>query len=296
LADGQADRLRRLKQEERRRGNGRKSGWSVGAHRLSVTSGKGGVGKSNYALNTAIVLAGFGQKVLLIDADTNLANLDILLGVRPRYNLSDVFAGDRLMQDVIIQGPGGIDILPGSSGVLEMLELDDQVQRRLLESFAELEKEHDYLIIDTGAGLTQSIVSYVTSSHEVVMVTNPEPTAITDAYSMIKVATHRNPTLRVRLLVNMVSSIEEAAEVFDKLNLVVQNFLNIPIEFLGHLPTDACVAKSVMLQAPFVLKFPRCAAAVAIRMMARKLLQKRPHPPDEEDQTLLERIVRGNPE
>jgi len=275
LAEDQVERLRRIRDAERKRGGESGSRRVGSARRLSVTSGKGGVGKSSFALNTAIILSSMNKKVLLIDADTNLANIDIMLGVAPRYNLSDVITGGKFMQEIITSGPGGIDILPGASGDVEMVELEAEVQRRLVDSFSSLEQEYDFVIIDTGAGLTTSVVNYVTSSDEVVIVTNPEPTAISDAYTMIKVISTYNPVLRVRLLVNGVKSRDQAISVYDRLNLVAQNFINRSIEYLGHLPMDVSVAAAVSRRSPFVLEFPKCNASRALRLTTRKLLTGR---------------------
>jgi flagellar biosynthesis protein FlhG len=288
LLEDQADRLRRLKQAERNHQTGRQKRGGSGALRIAVTSGKGGVGKSNFALNCAVALALMRQKVLLIDADTNLANLDILIGMNTRFNLSDVIAGEKFMREIIMPGPGGIDILPGSSGVLEMLELDLQVQRRLVETFSELEQEYNFILIDTGAGLTPSILSYVSAADEVALITNQEPTSIADAYAMIKVVTHRNPTLPIRLMVNLAPSQEAALDVYDRINLVAQNYLNLPVEFLGYMPRDPNVPAAVARQAPFVLAYPRTPASVAIRMMARQLLHRK----GGEGGSLLERMVK----
>jgi len=240
--------------------------------RLSFTSGKGGVGKSNIALNTAIMLAGFNQKVLLVDADINLANLDILLGLNPPFNLSDVFTGDKQIQDIIMSGPGGVNILPGSSGVIEMMNMDQQVQRQLLESFQEIEKNYDYLIIDTGAGLSSNVIAYASAADEAVVVTTHEPTSFTDAYAMIKVLSHRNPHLHIHILVNMVQNADDAADVYDKLNLVVQNFLNFPVDYLGFIPMDLNIASAVASQSPFVIEFPKCPATISLRLAVRKIL------------------------
>jgi flagellar biosynthesis protein FlhG len=261
-----------MKQAEQRNASATsKSGSDV--VRIAITSGKGGVGKSNFALNTSIALAGFGKKVLLIDADTNLANLDILVGINPKYNLSDVFTGAKTIEEIIVHAADGIDILPGSSGMIEMLELEHQVQNRLVQSYTNLEKQYDYIILDTGAGLTKDILAYTTSSDEVIIITNREPTAITDAYAMIKVITHTSPTVRLHVLVNMVKSPQDAAEVFDKLNLVVQNFLSVPISYLGYIPVDPNVSTAVSHQMAFASAFPKCAASVAVRMTARKIMQ-----------------------
>jgi flagellar biosynthesis protein FlhG len=272
LSGNQLERLRRIRDEQRRQGEKKGNGRINGARRLSVTSGKGGVGKSSFALNTAIALASMKQKVLLIDADTNLANLDIMLGISPKHNLSDVIIGGMFMKEIIIAGPGGIDILPGASDDVEMVELETEVRQQLVESFDEIEKGYNYVIIDTGAGLNPSVIDYILSSDEVIVVTNPEPTAFSDAYKVIKVVSLQSPTLRIKLLVNNVKSRDQAIRVWEGMNAVVQSFINRSIEYLGHLPTDPAVAAAVSRRSPLVLEFPRSPAAREIRLTARKLL------------------------
>lgn len=296
VIDDQISGLRNQKQSERRSNNinGTLRSNNRTALRISVTSGKGGVGKSNFALNLAIVLSAAGRKVLLVDADTNLANLDILIGIHPEYNLSDVITGDRIIQDIIVQGPGEIEILPSSSGVVEMLDLDDQVQRQLIDSFTELEQRYDFIIIDTGAGLTPQIVNYSASADEVIVITTPEPTAIADAYAMLKTISHKNPTVKIQVLVNMVRSPKEAYQVFEGLNLVVQNFLNIPVDFLGYLPLDQNVSQSVAMQRPFVLEYPKCPASVTMRMMSRKILKRGSLPDPDKRRSMFARLLKLN--
>lgn len=294
MAD-QAERLRQMKKLERSTKLTGEPPKVVDPVRVSITSGKGGVGKSNIALNTSIALSSFGRKVLLIDADTNLANLDILFGINPKYNLSDVIAGDKSMEEIIVRGPEGIEILPGSSGMVEMLDLEEEVQRHLTTSFRELEKNRDFVIIDTGAGLTKYILSIATSSDEVIIVTNPEPTAITDAYAMIKLISHRSPLVRLHLLVNMVKSAEEASDVYEKLNLVVQNFLSVPISYLGHIPRDPNVGTAVTHQTPFLMAFPKCTASIALRMTTRKLMSvERRRKDPAKSQSFLSKLLKSN--
>jgi len=273
MANDQAGQLRRQREEERRAGIIKPVEEARGGLRITVTSGKGGVGKSNFALNSAIAMAGLGKKVLLVDADTNLANLDLLLGLTPRYNLADVVTGGKTIQDVIVEGPGGINILPGASGDIFMLGLDDDVENQLVESFSDLEESHDVIIIDTGAGLSRQIVTYAAAADDVVIVTSPEPTARADAYAMVKVISQARPTVPIHLLVNMVKTAEEGMEVFDGLNLVVQTFLKFSVKYLGHLPFDPNVMAAVAAQKPLMLEYPRTAAAVAMRMTAHKLLR-----------------------
>ncbi len=291
MIDSQEKDLRHIKDEERKSGSSNSASLKSGTHLLSVTSGKGGVGKSNFAINTAIILSGMKQKVLVIDADTNLANLDILLGIYPKFNLSDVITGSKFMKDIIVHGPGGIDILPGSSGAIEMIELESVTRNKLIDSFTDIESSYDYIIIDTGAGLTANIIGYVTNSDEAIVVTNPEPTSIADAYATIKLISHHNPALRIRLLVNMVESAKDGSDVFERLNLVVENFLNFPIEYLGYLPKDPNVALAVSRQVPFVLEYPRSAASIALKMSVRKLVHAKDRSTSS-DRNLFSRLIK----
>lgn len=243
------------------------------ARRLAVTSGKGGVGKSNVSLNLSIALGRLGKRVLLVDADTNLANIDILLGLRAKHTLADAILGNVYFSDILLKGPEGISILPGSSGVIELMESDHLYRKRISDAFDDLEREFDILLIDTGAGLTENVVQFVAGSDEMVLVTNSEPTAITDAYAMIKVAGHRNPNLKMHVVINLAPSQAAAYETFEKLQLAVRGFLKLEINLLGHLPVDPNVPVAVDRQEPFLLSFPRSTATTSMVMMARKLLR-----------------------
>ncbi|MBU0518965.1 MinD/ParA family protein [bacterium] len=241
--------------------------------RLAVTSGKGGVGKSNFSLNLGICLQQLDQRTLLIDADTNLANIDILMGIHPKFTLTDVILGDKFVKDVLIKGHEGVQILPAGSGVTEMVGLDHIIQERIDQGMIELETEFDFIILDTGAGIAEGVVDCAAGADEVVVVTTPEPTAITDAYAAIKVISARNPAIKFYLLVNMVKNADEASGVFKKIQLVVENYLSLQIDSLGFLPRDNYLIKSVAQQQPFVLLYPRCPAAMNLNMIARRLLK-----------------------
>lgn len=261
------------------------------ARKIAVTSGKGGVGKSNVSLNLAIAFGKLGQKVLLIDADTNLANIDILLGVQPKHTLSDVVFGSAFFSDVIVRGPEGVQFLPGSSGVVELLDQDVAAREKLFEAFEDFDRNFDVILIDTGAGLTNNVVDFVIGADDVVLVTNSEPTSITDAYAMVKVLTHRNPALKIHVLVNLSVDPRASKETFEKLQLAVRNFLNVELLFLGNLPLDPNVPAAVAHREPFLTLFPRSAATTSMIMMARKLLKITPAETD--SGSILSRIFRN---
>ena len=241
--------------------------------RIAVTSGKGGVGKSNFSLNLAICFQKLGQRTLLVDADTNLANIDILLGIHPQYTLADVVLGDRFIKAIILDGPEGLKILPAGSGVVEMLGLDSVILDRLERGISDIEHDRDAIIIDTGAGIAEGVVDYAVGADEVVVITTPEPTAITDAYAAIKVISSKNQALKFHLLVNLVSSKREADEVARKIKLVVENYLAMNLNILEYIPSDAHIPKAVAEQKPFLLSNPRCSAALNIMKVARELLK-----------------------
>jgi flagellar biosynthesis protein FlhG len=269
VARDQAHSLRQQQQNLKRQnsGSGKK------AFKLAITSGKGGVGKTNISLNLAIALGKLGKRVLLVDADPNLANIDILLGINIQNTLADIIAGTAFFSDTIVQGPEGIHILPGSSGVIEMVKNDLETFERMSGAFNELEQQYDILLIDTGAGLSESILNFVVSADEAVLVTNSEPTSITDAYAMVKVATHLNPLLKMNILVNLVPNTLVGKDTFEKLQLAVRNFLQIEIDVLGYLPFDPNVQIAVSEREPFIELFPKSKASVTMMMMAHKVVK-----------------------
>jgi len=262
--------------------------------RLAVTSGKGGVGKSNVSLNLGLCFRRLGRRTLLVDADANLANIDILLGINPKYTLADVVLKGKFLQDILIDGPEGLRILPAGSGVVEMVGLDGIAAERLERSLGDLEREQDLIILDTGAGISEGVVGLASASDEVIIVTTPEPTAITDAYAAIKVITARNAAVKLYLLVNQAHSREEAEEVARKIKLVVENYLSLSVESLGYLPQDPHLPKAVSRQTPLLQAFPRSPAAVALMGVARRLLRM-PAPPERTPAGLFRQLFVAKP-
>jgi len=242
---------------------------------LAITSGKGGVGKTNLSLNMAIALSEMGSRVLVLDADIGLSNVDLLSGIDPPYTLADALLGGKALSEVLVDGPSGVKILSGGSGVPALSQIDDRTRRQFIREVRDLEHEFHFILIDTGTGLVPQVTDFVLSCGEIVVVTTAEPPAITDTYAMIKFILGEHPDAEVQLLVNMATSSEESEEVFDKLNLVVGHFLKSEISYLGFLPADRNIPKAVRRHQPFILAHPKTDGARSVRRIARTLLDRR---------------------
>ena len=266
----QAARLRELASRLQAPGQGQPDHL---ARAIAISSGKGGVGKTNLAVNLAIALAREGRRVALLDADLGLANVDIVLGVAPTYDLSHVIAGHKRLDEIVLRGPGGIDVYAGGSGVQDLANLSPWRVERFVRSLGELDASLDVLLIDTGAGLSHTVTAFLLAVPEVILVTTPEPTAVADAYGVIKVLAGRNPGARVRLVVNMAQDRGQAEEVWRALNLVSQQYLAVPLrpELLGWIPFDLAVRRAVLQQVAFVLSAPGSRAAREVTAMAIRL-------------------------
>ncbi|MCS6775723.1 MAG: MinD/ParA family protein [Chloroherpetonaceae bacterium] len=238
---------------------------------IAVTSGKGGVGKTNFTSNLSLVMAGSGQRVIAVDADLGLANLHVVLGVTPRYHLEHVLHGERTLRETLHQAPCGLQIIAGGSGITELANLDEQRRDAFIASLSELDTLADVILLDTGAGLSRNVLAFLCAVDEIIVVTTPEPTAITDAYATIKVVTHENPTARLMLVVNMAQSEAEAEAVASRLVRIASQFLGIQVEFLGHIPYDPVVGRAVRKQQPFALNQPDSAASRGIIRIALQL-------------------------
>ena len=245
---------------------------------ITVTSGKGGVGKTSLSVNLAIQLRRLGKRVVVLDADFGLANIEIMLGIRPQYNLADLMFRGKSMNDIVTYGPEGIGFISGGSGINEMANLTRDQVFRLIQKMAELDQQADVIIVDTGAGIGDSVLEFVAASAEVLLVATPEPTSITDAYALLK-SLNRNSSYKpgktvVKMVANQVRGNNDADELFDKLGIVVNKFLNIDIEYLGSIPYDANMQKAVMRQEPLSMAAPNAAAARSVENIARILANK----------------------
>ncbi len=232
---------------------------------ITVTSGKGGVGKSNVSVNLAIQMSRMGKKTVILDADFGLANIEIMLGIRPRYNLADMMFRGREVKDIICTGPEGIGFISGGSGLREMTNLNRDQILSLVRMMYELDHYADVVIIDTGAGISDAVIELVASSSEVLLVATPEPTSITDAYALLKTLHRHNgfdPTATsIKMIGNRIQSYEEGRELYLKLNTVVNKFLGMDMDYLGAIPYDERLPKAVMQQQPLSLAFSGCACS-----------------------------------
>jgi len=212
---------------------------------LAVTSGKGGVGKTNVTVNLAVHLARKGHRVLVLDGDMGLGNVDVMVGLTPARTLADVFAGTHTLEEVLARGPEGIDIVPAGSGVARLTELGEEGQLRLLAEVSSLPTPPDYLLLDTGAGIGANVRFLAGCAQEILVVTVPEPTAITDAYALMKVVSRQCGERRFRLVVNLASGRKEALDVFRRVALAADRFLGVAVDLAGFVPRDAAVGRAV---------------------------------------------------
>jgi flagellar biosynthesis protein FlhG len=240
---------------------------------IAVTSGKGGVGKSNVAVNLAIQLARAGKEVVLLDADLGLANADVLCNIDLPWNLSHVIAGKKDLREVLVRGPGGFWLIGGASGLARMADLSDYDRQRLVASLGELEDKADVILIDTGAGISPNVLAFTRAADHVLVVTTPEPTAITDAYAVIKVISRDGVERRLSLLVNQARSATEARLVHDRISRVARQFLGVSVLDAGHVAADENMAACVRRRVPLMIASPRSPASLCIAQLAMRLQQ-----------------------
>jgi len=258
----QAANLRRLVLEK---GNS-----PVQTKTIAITSGKGGVGKTSLSVSLSIALARDGSSVTLLDADLGLANINVILGIIPKYNLYHVIKGKKKLKDIVIEVPEGIKIIAGASGFHQLANLESKQRNEFIGAVSELDSD-DYMIIDTGAGVSQNVLSFVMAADEVIVVTTPEPTAITDAYGIIKSIAAQSPDKIIKLIVNRVQSVSEGKRVAQRVINIAGQFLNIKIENLGFVFDDMYVPKSVRNQKPFIVSYPKSKAAGCVSIIADRI-------------------------
>lgn len=238
---------------------------------IAVTSGKGGVGKTNIAVNLAVSTAAQGRSVILFDADLGLANIDIALGLKPKYDIRHVISGERTLEEILVEGPKGVRIVPASSGVDSMTSLSSQQQAGLIRAFSELSFPVDTMIVDTGAGIDLSVQAFSSACQMVIVVICDEPTSITDAYALIKVLNKKCGVKKFELLSNMVESEVHGRQLYSKVSRVADRFLDVNLGYLGAVPMDDHLRRSVQQQGPVVQLYPRSRSAQALAQLARNI-------------------------
>jgi flagellar biosynthesis protein FlhG len=238
---------------------------------IAVTGGKGGVGKTSVSINLAVALAGIGRRVALLDADLGLANIDVLLGLNAKHNLEDVLSGQCSLRDIMLTGPGGIRIIPASSGTQHMAQLGPLEHAGLIHAFSEISDQIDVLLIDTAAGIADSVVNFVRAAQEALVVVCDEPSSITDAYALIKLLNRDYGLARFRVLANMTRTAQEGQNLFNKLTQVSDRFLDATLQFVGSVPFDDTMRKAIQRQRAVVEMAPRSKAALAFAALAEKV-------------------------
>ncbi|MFC0050154.1 MinD/ParA family protein [Rheinheimera tilapiae] len=240
---------------------------------IAVTGGKGGVGKTNVTLNLAMAMAQMGKKVLVLDADLGLANCDVMLGLRVEKNLFHVLAGEVELDDILIEGPFGIKIVPATSGTQSMTELSPAEHAGLIRAFSELRTPFDVLLVDTAAGISDMVLSFSRASQDVLVVVCDEPSSITDAYALMKILSREHAVQRFKIVANMVRSLREGQELFAKLSRVTDRFLDVTLELVATIPFDENVRKAARKQRAFVDAFPKTPASLAVKTLATRAVQ-----------------------
>jgi flagellar biosynthesis protein FlhG len=240
---------------------------------MSVTSGKGGVGKSNVVANLALAMGRLGSKVLVIDADLGLGNINLLLGLRPAYTLNDLFSGKKSLAEIIVRGPGGIKVIPAGSGTQKYTRLSKEERLRLLNDLDELEEEFDIFIIDTESGISDNVVYFTSAAQEIVVVVSPEPTSITDCYALIKLLATNHGERHFKVLINMAKDGDEAQKTYNRLAGVVGRFLDISLDYLGFVLRDELLIDSVKRQKAVYELYPDSASSRCFGALARKIRQ-----------------------
>lgn len=237
---------------------------------IAVTGGKGGVGKTNISVNLAVAMADLGKRVMVLDADLGLANIDVVLGLHPEYDLSHVLRGERTLEEVVLEGPSGVKIVPAASGIRHMAELSQAEHAGLIRGFSDLSADLDVLIVDTAAGISDTVISFSRAVQELIVVVCDEPASITDAYAMIKLLHREYGINRFRILANMTRSAQEGRDLYNKMCRVTDRYLDVMLNYIGSIPYDESMRKAIKSQKPVVHAFPRSRAAQTLKNLAKK--------------------------
>jgi len=260
---------------------------------IAVTGGKGGVGKTNVSVNLGVAAAEMGQKVMLLDADLGLANIDVMLGLHPEYDLSHVMRGERTLDEILVEGPAGMKLIPGASGLQSLAELSPAEHTGLIRAFSELAADTELLIVDTAAGISDTVLSFSRAAHEIVVVVCDEPASITDAYAIIKLLNRDYGHRRFQVLANMVRSAQEGRELYNKMCRVTDRYLDVTLGFMGAIPFDENLRKAVRTQRPVVQAFPRSRVAQVFRSLAKKIeTWPQPDGANGQVQLFVERLIK----
>lgn len=243
---------------------------------LTITSGKGGVGKTSISINLGIQFARMGYRVVILDADFGLSNIEVMFGIRPRYTLADLMFYGKELNEIIANGPENVKFISAGSGILKLINLNKDQLFHLTGKLALLDEQADIILIDTGAGIHDTVIEFVVASTEVLLVATPEPTSITDAYALLKTLHYHvnfsGEKTKIHLIANRVNSEKEGRELHDKLSVVVKNFLGLPLEYLSGLPQDYNMTKSIMRQTPILISNPTSSVSKSIVELAKKLI------------------------
>lgn len=239
---------------------------------LAISGGKGGVGKTLTTANLGLCMARLGMRTLLIDGDFGLANLDVILNLRPQFTLDDVLCGERHLKEIIMTGPEGVRIIPSSSGVMKVPELDKLQKLMLLDQIEALDEEFDVVVIDTPAGVSKNVQYWTSSASEVIMVVTPEPTSLADCYASIKILSQMTAESSFKLIINMVKSDIEAKRIYEKISTLSDEYLQVRVEYLGYIPFDESVRASVRERVPYVQRYPFSSASQGLRDISRQIV------------------------
>ncbi|TET51693.1 MAG: flagellar synthesis regulator FleN [Desulfobacteraceae bacterium] len=271
MVKGKSDKIYRLRRDNRSQSFSSQTKPRV----IAITSGKGGVGKTNAVGNVAIACQRMGKKVLIFDADLGLANIDIIFGLNPKYTIAEVIKGEKGLSQIIVTGPEGVAVMPASSGVQELVHLTEGQKINLLNEFDTLNNNFDILLIDTGAGISSNVIYFNLAAQERIVIVTPEPTSITDAYALMKVMFREHGTKSFLLLVNMVEDEKEARSVYQNLSKVVARFMGgISIDYAGFIPWDSCLQESVTRREPVVCCYPESSSSKSFKELAHYLVKQ----------------------